>query len=74
LFLSYFADGIWSYFNFISSRETVLILGAMAIAALVGLMDDLLGVYGIGNFGGGLGAKFRVMIYIFLGLLASLWF
>ncbi len=46
----------------------------MAIAALVGLMDDLLGVYGIGNFGGGLGAKFRVMIYIFLGLLASLWF
>lgn len=74
LFLSYFADGIWSYFNFISRQETVLILGAMAIAALVGLMDDLLGVYGIGNFGGGLGAKFRVMIYIFLGLLASLWF
>jgi len=46
----------------------------MALAALIGMLDDLLGIYGIGPKGGGLSMRKKIFIYIFIGLIGAIWF
>src|SRR3989344_6118903 len=58
--LARFFDGFWDYLNFIDRRETYLPIAAMFIAALLGLMDDFLGVRKIGPRGGGLSMTERL--------------
>ncbi len=72
--LSCFSPLFANFFNFVSRSETFLILGIMSIAALVGLLDDLFGIYGIGPKGGGLSMKQRILIYILIGLIGATWF
>ena len=69
-----FINPAYNFFNFVSRPETFLILGIMALAALVGMLDDLLGIYGIGPKGGGLSMKKRILIYILIGLIGAIWF
>lgn len=70
-----FFDGTWHYFNFISRPETYLPLAALLIAAVLGLVDDWLGVLRIGGAsGGGLTVRYKSVMYIFLALIGAWWF
>jgi phospho-N-acetylmuramoyl-pentapeptide-transferase len=67
-------DGIWDYFDFVSRPETYLPLFSLLIAALIGLVDDLLGVFKIGPKGGGLKMSHRIILFSIIALVGSLWF
>lgn len=60
--------------NFLSRRETYLPLGALAAAALVGLLDDLFNIQHIGPNGGGLRMRHRLIIYTLIATAGALWF
>jgi len=72
--LDLFFDGSFAYFNFINRAETYLPLAALAIAALLGFADDLVGLLKIGHKGIGLTVPKKIVIYLFLGILGSWWF
>jgi phospho-N-acetylmuramoyl-pentapeptide-transferase len=62
-------------FNFLSRSETWLPLFTLISASIVGLLDDILTVYGKGKYiGGGLGFKRRLIMVAFIGLVGGLWF
>lgn len=72
--LSESVDGFWSRVNFFSRSQTWLPLGALVVAALVGLADDLLGVMRIGPKGGGLRMKHRLLLYAVVAAGGAWWF
>lgn len=67
-------NGLWSGFNFLSRSQTYLPLGTMMGAALVGLIDDILGFFKKGPGGGGLALRHKLLIYILISSLGALWF
>lgn len=67
-------DGWWAYFNFIDRAQTYLPIAAMFIAAILGFMDDILGIMKIGPNGGGMSVKYKLIIYLFIAILGALWF
>lgn len=67
-------NGFFGALNFLSRSQTWLPLGAMVGAALVGLADDLLGVFHIGSKGGGLRMREKILIYTVIALIGALWF
>jgi len=68
-------DGMWHYLNFISRPETYLPLAALTLAAVLGFIDDWLGVLRIGGAsGGGLTVRYKSIVYIFLALVGAWWF
>lgn len=72
---SAFFDGAWTYLNFVDRAETYLPIIAMLIAALLGLADDLLGMFKRGsNVGGGVAIKFKLLLYLLIGLVGAFWF
>jgi len=72
--LDFFFDGFFGNFNFISRPETYLPLMALLIAAVLGLIDDLLGVLKIGPKGGGLSVKYKLALYALLSAIGAWWF
>jgi len=46
----------------------------LVAAALVGLVDDILNVRGIGSKGGGLRMRHRLLLYTFIAIVGALWF
>ncbi len=72
--LNHFFDGIFGYFNFVSRAQTYLPIAAMFIAATLGLVDDLLGMWKIGPKGGGLSVRYKLIIYTLIGLIGAYWF
>ncbi len=77
VFFFYFGkwfDNIFMDLNFLTRPQTLLPLGALIAAALVGLFDDYLNVRKIGPYGGGLSVKYRLAVYTVIALIASLWF
>ncbi|MGB9763210.1 MAG: phospho-N-acetylmuramoyl-pentapeptide-transferase, partial [Minisyncoccia bacterium] len=72
--LSKTINGFWSHINFLSRSQTWLPLAAMVGAALVGLIDDLLGVFHIGVKGGGLRIREKVVLYTLIAILGAWWF
>lgn len=68
-------DGWWHYFSFIDRGETYLPLAAMLIAALLGLLDDWLGVLHIGGAnGGGLKIRHKSLLYLVAAAIGAWWF
>ncbi|MEX1063801.1 MAG: phospho-N-acetylmuramoyl-pentapeptide-transferase [Candidatus Paceibacterota bacterium] len=67
-------DGFWSRVNFFSRGQTWLPLGALIIAGVVGLADDLLGVFRIGPKGGGLKMRHRLLLYTLVAAGGAWWF
>lgn len=43
-------DGVWESMNFLSRGETLLPLGFLIVAGLVGMIDDVLGIFRRGGF------------------------
>ena len=60
--------------NFLTRKETLLPLGALIASALVGLGDDLLGIFKIGPNGGGLKVRHRLVIYTLIAGFGAWWF
>lgn len=65
---------IFDFLNFLSRKQTLLPLGIMAFSALVGVVDDLLGVKGIGPKGGGLRIRERLVLYSLIAVGGAWWF
>jgi phospho-N-acetylmuramoyl-pentapeptide-transferase len=70
-----FPSGIFQKLNFLSRSQTWLPLFALVAAALVGLADDVLQVFGKGKYiGGGLRLKYRLALVFLIGLIGAWWF
>ncbi len=67
-------DGFFANFNFIDRAQTYLPLAALVIAALLGLVDDLLGVLRIGPHSGGLAVRHKLIVYTLLSAIGAWWF
>jgi phospho-N-acetylmuramoyl-pentapeptide-transferase len=74
LFFNKLTDGFWGYFNFVNRAQTYLPLATMLIAGLIGLFDDLLGVFKIGPQGGGLQMGLKIILYTAVATLGACWF
>lgn len=62
--------------NFFSRSQTVVPLGAFFFAALIGLADDLLHIYGHGKFAQDalIYRKIKIVLVSLIGLFIALWF
>ncbi|MEK7076046.1 MAG: phospho-N-acetylmuramoyl-pentapeptide-transferase [Patescibacteria group bacterium] len=72
--LAYFFNGFWTTINFFSRTQTWLPLGVMMFAALLGALDDYMGILRIGSKGGGLRMSYRMLLYILAGAVGAWWF
>ncbi len=64
----------WPYLGFLSRSQTWLPLTAFIAAALVGLVDDLFGIWHIGPKGGGLRMRHRLFLYTVIAAVGAWWF
>ncbi|MDP3771106.1 MAG: phospho-N-acetylmuramoyl-pentapeptide-transferase [bacterium] len=60
--------------DFLTRSETLLPLGALVAASLVGLGDDLLNIFRIGAHGGGLTMRHRLLLYAAIAAGGAWWF
>ncbi len=67
-------DSLISKLDFLSQKETFLPLGALVASAIVGMADDLLGIFRIGPKGGGLRMRHRVWVYAAIAAFGAWWF
>lgn len=67
-------DKIFSDFNFLTRKQTLLPLGVLLFAALIGLIDDLIGVFKIGPEGRGLRMRQRLIIFTIIAAIGAYWF
>lgn len=67
-------DSIFGRLNFLTREQTYLPLGILIFAAIVGFVDDLLGIRGIGKHGGGLNMKHKIAIYTAIAAVGAYWF
>jgi len=72
--LSRTVDGFFGNMGFISRSQTWLPIGAMVGAAVIGLWDDLMGVFHKGSKGGGLKMGDKVLIYTLIAVIGAWWF
>jgi phospho-N-acetylmuramoyl-pentapeptide-transferase len=73
--MNMFFDGVWHYLNFVNRAETYLPLAALFGAALIGLIDDWLGVMKLGGAsGGGLKVRQKSILYLLIALAGAWWF
>ncbi len=67
--------GAWEYLDFVDRAETYLPLAALLIAALIGLLDDWLGVLKLGGAsGGGLKVRQKAVVYLLIACVGAWWF
>lgn len=69
-----FHISFFSNLNFYSRKETLLPLGALIGASLVGLIDDWLDVRGLGHDGRGLRFRFKLILYATVAAIGAWWF
>jgi phospho-N-acetylmuramoyl-pentapeptide-transferase len=67
-------NGIINKINFLDRGETLLPLGVLVASAIVGAMDDLMGIFRVGSRGGGLKVRHRLLIYAAIALVGAWWF
>jgi len=67
-------DGFSDYFNFVNRSETYLPIAALFLAAIVGLVDDVMGILKVGPHGGGLKMKHKLLLYTGVAALGAWWF
>lgn len=70
-------NGIFSSFkslNFLERGQTYLPFAALLFAAFLGLIDDALGLYGIGSRNGGLKFRWKLLFYTGISFIGAWWF
>ena len=60
--------------NFLDRGETWLPLAFLIIAALGGLIDDILGAFRIGPLGGGIAIRWKLIGYLIIAIIGAWWF
>jgi phospho-N-acetylmuramoyl-pentapeptide-transferase len=74
LFIFYKLDkDFFSWFNFLSRRETYLPLGLLILGGLMGAIDDLIGILSINNHRKGLTIKEKLIIYFAFSIVITWW-
>lgn len=70
------ANPFWDNLNFVSRSQTWIPLFALVAASLLGLVDDILVVKGIGpiNKGAGLTFRMRLLVVLLIGIVGAYWF
>ncbi len=68
--LSVTVDGFWSRVNFLSRGQTLLPLGCLILAGLVGMADDMLGIFRRKGFS----LKNRLLLFMAVAILGAWWF
>src|SRR3989344_4290299 len=68
--LSNIADGFWSRVNFLSRGQTFVPLGFLIFAGLVGMADDILGIFKRG----GMRIGRRLFVYLMVASVGAWWF
>ncbi|HUO75776.1 MAG TPA: phospho-N-acetylmuramoyl-pentapeptide-transferase [Candidatus Paceibacterota bacterium] len=69
-FLHGVADGFWSRVNFVNRAETYLPLAFLIVAGLVGMADDLLGIFRRRGFA----IRMRLALYVLVAAIGGWWF
>ncbi|MBI5622026.1 hypothetical protein HY933_04165 [Candidatus Falkowbacteria bacterium] len=71
-----FPDSFLAGFNFVNRSQTWIPLFTLAAAALLGLVDDILVIRGVGEQHKGAGIRFRhrALLVALIGLLGASWF
>lgn len=69
-FLSWWSDGFWSKVNFLSRSQTLLPIGFLILAGVVGMIDDILGIFRRGGFN----LSRRLIIYFLVSIIGAWWF
>jgi phospho-N-acetylmuramoyl-pentapeptide-transferase len=64
----------FAFLDFYSRRETLLPLGALLGASLVGLVDDWLDMRQLGHKGRGLRFRFKFFLYAMVAIIGAWWF
>ena len=72
--MSHLFGGFWDTMNFFSRGQTWLPLGVMVFGALLGAMDDYLGILRVGPKGGGMHMSYRILLYVLAGAVGAWWF
>lgn len=67
--ISYF-----QYLNFLTRKETLLPIGALVGASLVGLLDDFLDVRRLGHKGQGIRFRHKFWLYALVAVIGAWWF
>jgi phospho-N-acetylmuramoyl-pentapeptide-transferase len=63
------------HLNFLTRQQTLLPLGVLLATALLGLVDDYLGVKGVGGGkGGGMRMRHRLLFYTLVAIVGAYWF
>lgn len=65
---------LFDFLNFLTRKQTLLPLGALVFSAVIGVVDDVLGVKGIGPKGGGLRMRHRIILYSVIAVGGAWWF
>ncbi len=63
-------DGFWSSLNFLSRSQTLLPLGFLVLAGIMGMVDDILGIFKKGGFK----LKKRLILYFVVASIGAWWF
>lgn len=66
--------GLLGQMNFLSRGETLLPLGALVAAGLIGLADDFFNVKRIGTNGGGIDIRHRMLLFLVIAAIGAWWF
>jgi len=69
-----FSSDFFHNLDFLSREQTLLPLGVLLLAAIIGMIDDILGIKKIGPKGGGMSILFRLGLYAVVATIAALWF
>lgn len=70
----FFPSSVFAEMNFLSRSGTLLPLGALVAAGLIGLADDFFNVKRIGTHGGGIDIRHRLILYTVIAIIGALWF
>lgn len=63
-------DGFWTHLNFLSRGQTLLPLGVLVVAALLGMADDILGIFKKG----GIRWHRRLFLHLLIATVSAWWF
>ena len=69
-FLARLFGGFWSSIDFLSRKQTLLPLGLLVLAGVMGMVDDVLGVFKKGGFK----LKKRLILYFVVASIGAWWF
>ena len=67
-------DSIFSDLNFLTRKQTLLPLGILLFAAVIGLIDDFFGIIRAGERKRGLRMRGKLLVYLIIAIVGAYWF